>query len=600
MKTTEKKISWLLTAVLCGIAALLLSLLDSAAPPATPEDTVTEMKDGWVFLDSDGISRPVMDMNGNIDIPAGQVTHMENTLPQDWEDGMYLCFRSAQQSVRVFVDGEQIYEYDTSGSRRFGKSTPSAWNFVLVPSGAAGKRVSIETTSPYQQSSGKLNMVFYGEFSAVELYVINQRLPQFIISIALVVLSLILFLASFCLLKSREMRHILHSLSFFILLVGVWVYGESKMPHTFMSVRLMESIAVYFALCILPIPYLEYMRCRMSPRHQKGNKVLLFAALANVLASTLLQLFQIKDLIELLPSTHAIIVLTAAYAIFAIWSDRRKGVKIGDRLEVGGFIFLVICIFVELSLFYQSQYNRTGELVPLGLLVYLTMLSISTVRALVRRSAEAAELDRKLQENRVQLLISQIQPHFIYNTLGAIQTYIKKSPDIAYKMVQDFSDYLRMNLQSLTNPGTVSFADELRHVRAYTDIELIRFQNRVQVVYEIETEDFQILPLTVQPLVENAIKHGVCKKVEGGTVWIRTQELEQEFRITVEDNGVGFDCKEGKNQQDSIGLSNIQHRLKLQMNAVVEISSVPGEGTKVTVIIPKEKKEDKFHENDSC
>ncbi len=197
-------------------------------------------------------------------------------------------------------------------------------------------------------------------------------------------------------------------------------------------------------------------------------------------------------------------------------------------------------------------------------------------------------------------MISQIQPHFVYNTLGAIQTYIKKSPDIAYKMVQDFSDYLRMNLQSLTNPGTVSFADELRHVRAYTDIELIRFQNRVQVVYEIETEDFQILPLTVQPLVENAIKHGVCKKVEGGTVWIRTQELEQEFRITVEDNGVGFDCKEGKNRQDSIGLSNIQHRLKLQMNAVVEISSVPGEGTKVTVIIPKEKKEDKFHENDSC
>ena len=68
----------------------------------------------------------------------------------------------------------------------------------------------------------------------------------------------------------------------------------------------------------------------------------------------------------------------------------------------------------------------------------------------------------------------------------------------------------------------------------------------------------------------------------------------------MEDNGVGFDCKVGKNQQDSIGLSNIQHRLKLQMNAVVEVSSVPGEGTKVTVIIPKEKKEDKFHENDSC
>lgn len=252
----------------------------------------------------------------------------------------------------------------------------------------------------------------------------------------------------------------------------------------------------------------------------------------------------------------------------------------------------MVCLWVsgvctELWLFYSNDFYNTGSLVPFGLFVYLMLLSLSTVRNLISQSAKVNELNIQLQESRIRLLVSQIHPHFIYNTLGAIQVYIMKSPNTAYKMIQDFSDYLRANIQSLTNAGPISFSAELKHVRAYTDIELIRFRNRIQVIYQIGLTDFTILPLTIQPLVENAIKHGLCKTVEGGTVWIRTQELQWDFTVTVEDNGVGFLVSELKEKPDSIGLMNIQKRLKFQLNADIEIQSAPGQGTKVIIIIPK-------------
>ena len=585
-----KQLGWLFLALFCVLAALVISLLDRATAPPMPEDDVTELSEGWTYLPPAGGSRQLTSLHENLNVPAGETVHIENTLPADVQEDIFLCFRSAQQSVRVSVDGQPIYEYDASDSRLFSRATPSAWNFVPVPVAAAGKNIAIETVSPYRQTSGQLNPVFYGPYSVVELHILNMQLPQFIISMAMIVLAIILFLISFWLIKSKEMRHILHSLSLFILLIGVWVFGESKMPHTFSFFNLMESSIVFYTLFLLPLPYLDYMRSRLNSRHKKALSVLFYAALINTAVCTLLQLFRVTDLIELLPAAHVIIILTAGYTVYALISDRRKAAEKRDWLELCGLIVLLLCVAAELGLYYRNDFFNIGMLVPFGLLTYLLLLSLSTVRALMRPAAEAVELERKLQESRVRLLISQIQPHFIYNTLGAIQAYIMKSPNTAYKMVQDFSDYLRANIQSLTNAEPISFTADLKHARAYTDIELIRFRNRIQVIYEIGPTDFSVLPLTVQPLVENAIKHGLCKKMEGGTVWIRTTESERDYIVTVEDNGTGFDVETLKENPESVGLLNIQKRLKLQLDADVEIVSVPEHGTHVTIRIPKTKK----------
>lgn len=183
-------------------------------------------------------------------------------------------------------------------------------------------------------------------------------------------------------------------------------------------------------------------------------------------------------------------------------------------------------------------------------------------------------------------MMSQIQPHFIYNTLGAIRALIKISPDDAYKMVYDFSNYLRGNIDAIGNQKTILFSEEIRHVKSYVDIEEVRFKDQLKVVFDIQEENFYIPPLSVQAFVENAIKHGICKKTGGGCVWIRSYEREGNYIVEVEDNGVGFDVNEQRNE-NSTGLKNIEFRLEKMSHAKCELHSECGVGTKATLVFPK-------------
>jgi sensor histidine kinase YesM len=185
-------------------------------------------------------------------------------------------------------------------------------------------------------------------------------------------------------------------------------------------------------------------------------------------------------------------------------------------------------------------------------------------------------------------MISQIQPHFLYNALNTIKYLIKKDPKTAEGAVVKFSNYLRSNMDSLTQKEPIPFEKELDHVKNYVDIEQLRFGERLKIEYDIQVVDFTIPPLTLQPIVENAIKHGVNQRPEGGTVTIKTDETKSYVIIIVEDNGVGFDINEKKNDGRShVGIQNIRKRLEEIMGAFIEIKSEVGTGTTVTIKIPK-------------
>ena len=189
-------------------------------------------------------------------------------------------------------------------------------------------------------------------------------------------------------------------------------------------------------------------------------------------------------------------------------------------------------------------------------------------------------------------MTSQIRPHFIYNTLNSIRALIRIDPDGAYKAVYDFSTYLRANLSAADQRETISFREELEHIRAYINIEKIRFEDRLKVEFDIKSDAFQVPPLSVQPLVENAIKHGVCKKIQGGTVWVRSYKENEGYVVQVEDDGAGFDPEAVERQEKehlSMGLRNIRFRIGEISGGTMEIESRTGEGTKVTLHFPEQK-----------
>ncbi|MBR0456190.1 MAG: histidine kinase [Firmicutes bacterium] len=250
-----------------------------------------------------------------------------------------------------------------------------------------------------------------------------------------------------------------------------------------------------------------------------------------------------------------------------------------------------------------SYRNPAGGLQPCKQVYYLyqdetskDIMSFCVVYDLTeqqKKEKEMEELERKLQLSRIRNFTGQMQPHFLYNALGSIQEIILEDPDYAFKLLGDFTTYLRGCIKSMADDRLVSFSQELDNIRAYVNIEKMRFGSKLDVVFAIQSSEFEVLPLSIQPLVENAIRHGIYQKgKEGGRVVIRTREDDTRWIVEIEDNGVGFDASKLQNESEqemseSTGLKNLTFRLNNVLDADVNLKSVIGEGTTVTVTIPK-------------
>ena len=195
------------------------------------------------------------------------------------------------------------------------------------------------------------------------------------------------------------------------------------------------------------------------------------------------------------------------------------------------------------------------------------------------------EDDLKAQQ-RIRIMISQIQPHFIFNTLSTIQALCRIDPDKAFDTTEKFGTYLRNNIESLNKSDLIPLRKELEHTKIYADIEMIRFP-KIRVEYYIEDEDFKVPTLTIQPLVENAIRHGIRGRSDGLVV-VATRKVPGFHEIMIRDNGKGFAIENIDELEDShIGLRNVRDRIESMCDGEMEIKSSPDHGTTITLAIPE-------------
>ena len=198
---------------------------------------------------------------------------------------------------------------------------------------------------------------------------------------------------------------------------------------------------------------------------------------------------------------------------------------------------------------------------------------------------------RVIQEQRNALMMSQINPHFMYNTLTTIASLCEIEPKEAKDLTIEFSRFLRQNLDTISSTELIPFEQELKHIGCYLKIEKARFKERVNVVYDIKVKNFSIPPLSIQPLVENAVKHGITKKKCGGTVRITTYQTEKSYVVEIKDDGIGFETEKiSDDGRNHIGINNVKGRLKETCGGRLEIKSMVGVGTRVTVTVPRKRK----------
>ena len=191
---------------------------------------------------------------------------------------------------------------------------------------------------------------------------------------------------------------------------------------------------------------------------------------------------------------------------------------------------------------------------------------------------------REIAQQRASIMVLQMRPHFIYNTMMSIYYLCEQDPGKAQRVTMDFTTYLRKNFTAIASEDTIPFAQELEHARAYLAVEQAQFEDGIFVDDDTPHTRFRVPPLTLQPIVENAVKHGMDPDSEPLRILIKTRETDAGSVIIVEDNGPGFGPAD--NDEPHIAIANIRQRLEMMCDAELTIAPREGGGTVVKVTIP--------------
>ena len=280
-------------------------------------------------------------------------------------------------------------------------------------------------------------------------------------------------------------------------------------------------------------------------------------------------------------------ILYTLFFIFIFTSDLLTGEKwsLISCLFIPGFVVFLPFLFSFAENGAWALRLSCIEDFGLILSLYLAFFSVYQERGRLLLVKE-----KELVKSRLNTAVLQANPHFVYNTLASIEYFCDTDPATAKKLLDDFTKYLRSNSANLTNRLMIPFREELENLNAYLRIELIRFQN-LRVEYDIAAEDFFVPCLSVQPLVENAVRHGIGKRRgNAGTVTIRTAETPDFWQIIILDDGVGYTGtpQDGKAH---IGIENVRQRLAILCGGTLTITGTEGQGTVAEMRIPKERKE---------
>ena len=243
--------------------------------------------------------------------------------------------------------------------------------------------------------------------------------------------------------------------------------------------------------------------------------------------------------------------------------------------------FSIPIIGMVLQILFPKVHILLGSLILATVIVFISFVK--------RETMEYYEQEQEYERTKTALMLSQIQPHFLYNSLGVIQELCHSDPKKAEEATMIFSQFLRRNMDSLTMDRPIPFEEELEHTKNYLELEKMRFGDQLRIEYDIHTTDFLIPTLTLQPLVENAVRHGIRQKEDGGTVVISTRDFPDRTEVRVQDDGPGVPPESFLTLTETgrIGIKNVSERLNKISNGSLTLDFRPGTGVFCVITLPK-------------
>ena len=519
----------------------------------------------------------------------------------DIEEGAVLNLFCNHIGVSVYVNGEMIYIDTPAEIKDYGISLMASmcgkrWEQMCFPTLTTADEIEFHFINHHKHGNKEayreaLTSLFITPLdnTILEVYLKSYIKPFEMVGYAFLIVALMLLGASFSafVFKSSVAKRL-----FKVGITAFFMGGYTVLD--IMMVYFMDELLVVKTygsqLCLmLAVFFLGILVCDIVDTKYKriAEIIMCLSGVSNILIILLATMGKVL-LYDTLFFWKLIQCIISPVLIVLCGLELRRNKR--NRIELISYIGLNIAILLDLSgVGYHTFYS--GIIFKLVFVFVLLVFLFYGVKQVVldhQASIKNVKLKEELEKSRITVMLSQIQPHFLYNSLTSVMDLCDSNPKEAKAAIADFADYLRGNLSSLRTENLISFKTELAHIETYLRLEKLRFQDELKVVYDIQFQDFMLPALSVQPLIENAVKHGVGRKIGGGTVTIHTSETENNYIIRITDDGVGFTEGEYANENDAhVGIENTKRRLDMLLNAKVEIESIKGEGTMVCIQIPK-------------
>lgn len=582
-------------AALFAVALMLGHMADYDRSAADPGELRAVSLTGE-YSEEGGPWRPLTEETNFTNITLRDIT-VRGHLSMDIPKGQRLFFIVDNIWLSICVNGEEIYRIGKeAGDDNPTQTGGKLWDSVVSPGITREDTVELRFGNAYWngyyiQFRELLGGMYTGSEQAMLYEAVSREAGLFFFGGAFLLVGLVsLFGAlAMAILKTRGALSFLW-LAFTAVFSGLWFVTLS--PALALAVPYPITIHVLYSLSVQGMA--AFVLLLVAGLASRWRKTVILACegvvLVTVLVAVALQMAGIQDVYDAINYFMVVDLLCAGCILGCMGYEtfRLKNRESANFLRA--ILPLVLLAVVEMLNGYL-QFSEASIFLGLGLLAFLLLEAGNLLMRMKRvRDSEkrALALENELTQSKIATMLSQIQPHFLYNALDCIGELCVIDPRRAERAVTEFSMFLRGNLDSLSAPGTIPFELELSHIKHYLELEQMRFDDRLRVVYQIGPTLFRLPSLTIQPIVENAVRYGVTKRPKGGTVTISTAETEKAWTITVEDDGLGFDPEQVlASGRSHVGIQNVRQRLEGQCGGGLTITSTPGVGTAAVISIPK-------------
>ena len=479
--------------------------------------------------------------------------------------------------VNLEIDGREVVDTgETADKWHIGHTPGGYWIKVPIRSEYNGKKMTLKLTPVYKNVAD----------DAPELLVIDRQmlihaivLPKeglvCILSSTAIIMGLLLILLSLIIGLDAYGRRKVFYLGAIAVTAGIWkLSGQSILPLIFDYYgrqKLLWYIGsmAYMLMLVLSLRLLDVL-------HGEENN--LISRLCTIIAAAsmlIILILQILGLVDLHDATIPFGICVSILHLITLFQKPGKS-------ELLWLIPTFVTFGIDGLFLFKTGSIRDMPLLIIWIILNLIGRGFWYLKKSVLHERQLLKQEEELRYARMQTMINEIRPHFIFNTLSSISMLCDTDPQRAMEITANFNNYLQASFTAIAKKEPVPFETELAHTKAYLNVEKALYIDKLTVDYDTEYTDFCLPPLTLQPIVENSVKHGIKQTHEPEHIVIRTRKASGGAEVIVEDNGPGI-TTDSADSSGHVGLKNVTERLKIMCGGNISIGVRPGGGSVVTI-----------------